>query len=599
MARCPSHDDRTASLSIAVGDNGSVLLNCHAGCATCDVLSAVGLKMSDLWPDQPKTKVLTGPRRIVDTYDYRDEAGVLLFQVVRYEPKTFRQRAPDGNGGWVHSLDGVRRVPYRLPELLAADGDAPIFVCEGEKDADRLAAIGLDSTTAPQGAAKWKEEYNVHLAGHDVVVLPDNDDPGRKHADQVALSLSDDSRVVKVVELPGLAEHGDLSDWIDAGGTVSKLLDLVETTPEHEPDEAEQPATRYRIHEHSALMSGDFTIEYLVNDVVPTGQYGLISGRFKSLKTTVAYDLAVSVATGTPFLGRFHVPTPRPVLFMSGETIAGPLQEIARRMQAAKGVDLTNIPLFWSTDLPNLLVEEDMAELRRFIEDRDVGLVVLDPTYLLMAEVGGDASNLFAMGRLLRPVGEIVADTGSSLLLVNHNKKSRAADLHRFDPPELSEIAMSGFAEWCRYHVLLGPREEWDPEVGQHWLWMRTGGMTHAGLWAVDVFEGKTADEGGRRWDVVVRSSSEDKELRREDKKREEHDRLQVDIRKVVEVLTVDLPDGGTWSRIRDLTGAGTPRTKRAIAEAVRHRFIKPDMIQAGPQKSLREGYRLYQEDAE
>jgi len=105
--------------------------------------------------------------------------GELLFQVVRYEPKTFRQRRPNGKGGWHWSMKGVRRVPYRLPELMeAVTLKQTIFIAEGEKAVDTLANLGVPATCSPGGAEKWLNEYSEHLAGADVVILPDNDEPG-------------------------------------------------------------------------------------------------------------------------------------------------------------------------------------------------------------------------------------------------------------------------------------------------------------------------------------------------------------------------------------------------------------------------------------
>jgi putative DNA primase/helicase len=109
-----------------------------------------------------------------------DEAGELIFQVCWTEPKGFFQRGPDGNGGWLLNLDGVRRVPYRLPELLKASVQDCVYVTEGEKDTDRLFDLGLTATTCPMGAGKWREEYNPFFAGRLVAIIPDKDEPGEK-----------------------------------------------------------------------------------------------------------------------------------------------------------------------------------------------------------------------------------------------------------------------------------------------------------------------------------------------------------------------------------------------------------------------------------
>lgn len=177
--------------------------------------------------NQPTTREASKPR-VVARYDYRDEKRQLLFQVGRLEPKEFRQRRPDGKGAWIYNLDGVRRAPYRLPELVAALVDERVFVPEGEKDADALAKLGLAATTNPGGAGKWRNEYNAHFKARRVVILADNDAPGRKHARQVAHELLGVAFETRIVELPGLAEKGDVSDWLAAGGTKEQLLALVE-----------------------------------------------------------------------------------------------------------------------------------------------------------------------------------------------------------------------------------------------------------------------------------------------------------------------------------------------------------------------------------
>ena len=161
---------------------------------------------------------------VVATYDYCDEAGALVFQVLRYEPKTFRQRRPEGSG-WSWSVKGVRVLPYRLPALLA-DPAATVFLVEGEKDADRLAALGLVATCNAGGAGKWKKEHSEFLRSRRVVVLPDNDEAGEKHAQQVERSLRGIAAEVRTLVLPGLPDKGDVSDWLDAGGTLEELLAL-------------------------------------------------------------------------------------------------------------------------------------------------------------------------------------------------------------------------------------------------------------------------------------------------------------------------------------------------------------------------------------
>lgn len=228
-ARCPAHDDRRASLSVTERD-GRILLHCHAGCAFESVRDALGLRNGDLRTDRvdggPRA-----PRRIVATYDYPDEDGRLLYQVVRYEPKDFRQCRPDGQGGRTWKLDGVRRVLYRLPELLAADPARTVFIAEGEKAVDRLVQEGLVATCSPGGAGKWRAEYAETLRGRSVVVLPDNDAPGRSHAKVVSRTLSGVAASVTVLDLPGLPAKGDVYDWLSDGHTATELEQLAAGAP--------------------------------------------------------------------------------------------------------------------------------------------------------------------------------------------------------------------------------------------------------------------------------------------------------------------------------------------------------------------------------
>ena len=212
-ARCPAHEDRKPSLSITVGSNDRTLLKCHANCAIEDIVAAAGLQIRDLFVDE---QPLNGSRRIVETYGYVDENGRLLFEVVRYEPKDFRQRRPDGAGGWIWKLGDTRRVLYRLPEVVAAvNGGKPIDVVEGEKDADAIRAAGGVATCNPMGAGKWRPEHTDQLRGASWVrVVADDDTEGHKHARQVGRDLRA-AGIETTLALPAVGK--DASDHLAAG----------------------------------------------------------------------------------------------------------------------------------------------------------------------------------------------------------------------------------------------------------------------------------------------------------------------------------------------------------------------------------------------
>jgi putative DNA primase/helicase len=236
-AQCPAHDDKRNSLSVSRGDDGKILLHCFAGCKPETIASALGFQMRELFSQNGHTRA-----QITATYDYTDERGALLYQCVRYAPKDFRQRRPDGAGGWQWNLNGTRRVLYRLPELIA-NPDKPVFIVEGEKDADNLARLGLLATTNVGGANNWRDEYAESLRGRHVVIVPDNDDVGRKHARRVAQSAQQVAASVKILELPNLPAKGDVSDWLNAGGNRDTLLELAARTPTYA--DASEPTANY------------------------------------------------------------------------------------------------------------------------------------------------------------------------------------------------------------------------------------------------------------------------------------------------------------------------------------------------------------------
>lgn len=234
-AQCPAHDDQRASLTVAEGEKG-VILRCHAGCAPRAIVDALGLTWADLFP--PKRK---SAGRIVATYPYHDEEGQLVYEVVRFDPKDFRQRRPDptARGGWTWSLKGVRRVLYRLPAVLeAARAGGRVFVVEGEKDVAALERLGVVATCNSGGAGgKWTRDYSETLRGAgQVVVIPDKDDTGRKHASKVAAAVAQVVSDVRVLELPGAGK--DAADWCAAGGTIEQLDALAAGAPPPGPPPA-------------------------------------------------------------------------------------------------------------------------------------------------------------------------------------------------------------------------------------------------------------------------------------------------------------------------------------------------------------------------
>ena len=184
QARCPFPDHRDTDPSFYV--------NFDKGCYYCQGCFSKG-PISRLANVLGITDFTKTEHRIVAEYSYTDGDGKVVSQTVRYSPKDFRQRRPDGQGGWIWNLDGVTLQLYQLPEVLdAVKKGETVYIVEGEKDVETLRKQGLTATTNPMGAGKWRREYSETLTGADVVIIPDNDDAGRKHAQEVAKSLMEE-----------------------------------------------------------------------------------------------------------------------------------------------------------------------------------------------------------------------------------------------------------------------------------------------------------------------------------------------------------------------------------------------------------------------
>ncbi len=236
QAHCPAHSDDNASLSIALGNTGNIVLKCHAGCSVDSIVSAMGLKLSDLFlNDKPAKKIYTGTEKKYTSFTYHDSDGKYLYDSVRIdvpgEKKQFCIMVGNKKG-----FNGISPVPYNLHLLQKAIANSEfIFIPEGEKHCDFLYnQWKITATCNPLGAGKWKPEYNEYLTWANVVILPDNDKPGIEHATAVAENLKNCTKSVRILHLPDLPEKGDIEEWVAAGGTKEKLLELAGDAPIYE-----------------------------------------------------------------------------------------------------------------------------------------------------------------------------------------------------------------------------------------------------------------------------------------------------------------------------------------------------------------------------
>lgn len=266
QACCPAHEDSHPSLSIGY-DGDTILLHCHAGCSIEAICSSLMLTLADLFCGEKKGKV-----PIVETYDYVDELGTLLFQSCRLANKNFFQRQPAA-GGWRDDIQGVRRVLYHLPEVLSAIArGVPIYIAEGEKDVNNLRGLGLTATCNPMGAGKWNErEYADALIGADCILLPDYDKTGADHMQAVAAHIFRRARSVRIAEgVHTTKAKSDVSDWLAKGHTRADLDAAAAAAPLWKPTplafHAAEPANNGAHPPETPTPPGSFDVDRLYTD---------------------------------------------------------------------------------------------------------------------------------------------------------------------------------------------------------------------------------------------------------------------------------------------------------------------------------------------
>lgn len=396
---CPAHDDAKASLSVTPADDNRVLLHCHAGCATNDILESLGLHATDLFDSN-------GHREISTIYDYQDANGQIAYQVVRYTPKGFSQRRPDGNGNWAWNLQGVERVLYKLPKVIeAVNTGKPIYVVEGEKDADSLARAGIVATCNSGGAGKWRNEYAQTLRGANVVIVADRDEPGRTHAHTISDSLQGIAATVKTVEAPD--PHKDVSDLLANGGSVDDLtLPTTETTDN----------TLRFIPASDLLCKSPPVPAWVWEGVLVHGAVTLFAGKPKVGKSTLLYALADAIATKqTTFLDR-TLDSNGPVLYVSEEGISTLAATFPRN---APNLYLVTRETRW----PKPTWTELLNVTYTTAKELNPALVIID-TFAFWGGLGAEAEKDAGVVQPLLDGLSRIASAGCAVILNHHQRKA-------------------------------------------------------------------------------------------------------------------------------------------------------------------------------
>lgn len=431
-AHCPAHEDANPSLSITQ-QPGRILIHCHAGCSFEEVIKAAGISPEDL-----REKGVRERRAIEATYNYHDERGALIFQVCRCTDKHFFQRRLGENGEWVNNLSGVTRTIYRLPELTQARGTRVVFLVEGEKDVDRLFSVGFLATCNPGGAGKWKQTYAKHLKGRHVVVIPDNDAPGKDHAKAAVQTLRGVAASVRLLDLPGGKPHGDVSSWLCQDHDAAELKQLVAKTA---PMDEEPTASPSAVTAIDLLKMQLPPIRYVVPGLLPEG-LALLVGRPKVGKSWLCLDLAIAVASGGRVLGKIAV-EPHEVLYLA-------LEDNLRRLQSRLTTLLQGEPppigLHLNIQWPRLDPDSGgLLQLLAWIRTHpDCGLIIIDTLARIKAK-GDTRSQAYDLDtEALTGLQNLAGQNALSIVVVHHTRKAVAED-----PLDLvsGTLALTGVAD--------------------------------------------------------------------------------------------------------------------------------------------------------
>jgi 5S rRNA maturation endonuclease (ribonuclease M5) len=440
MARCPVHEDAKPSLSIAQGDKG-LLVHCHAGCATADVLAKVGLELRDLF-EEPEA----APEAI---YSYLSANGKPLHEVVRLPGKNFRQRHWK-SGGYVWNTRGIERVLYRLPLVLAAaKAGHPVYVVEGEKDVHALEAAGVVATTNPGGCGKWHARYAETLRGaSEVIVVADKDEPGRKHAEDVLRSF-EGIAPTRLVE----AKVGkDAADHLAAGFAPDEFVPLSELdepdvpplvpiageTVTWVPSGLVEPIV-FSVPSFSFVAFPQFAAEEeegaepLVGEgkdvLIPVGGDGMIYGDGGSGKTTIVVDLACHLGAGDDWLG-YPVPKPVNVGIIENEG-SRPFfrQKIKRRLAGWQGSEIGTRPMVmdhpWA--LFSFAEPSHRYGLAAAIRAYELDLVIVGPITTSGMDTAGTLQDVRAFAALTAEVRRLSGRLVTFLLVHHEGRGGRVS----------------------------------------------------------------------------------------------------------------------------------------------------------------------------
>ena len=364
-------------------------------------------------------------------WTYTDEAGKPRYEVIRKngpEGKSYLQRhySADGQRHW--GMAGITALPYKLPQLLQSSD--PIFIAEGEKACEAIIGLGLLASTNHGGAGKWWPTLTPYFKDRAVVILPDNDLAGQRHAQLVACSLNGTASVIKILNLPNLREKGDVYDWVAAGGTKAQLIDLANAAPFYSTDQvqlADIPVpsdnpipSRFNLTPWAELP--EIETQWLIPNILPAGGMAALYGKPGTFKSFIALHVAAMIGSGNHVFG--NAVLQGDVIYVAGEGGAG-LK--ARRDAVIKAHNIKDPKVYFLRAQLDLRSNEaDREALIAEIANRDLKPVLLIIDTLSRAFAGGNENSSDDMGKFIAHVTTIQLRLNTAVLIVHHTGKDEA-----------------------------------------------------------------------------------------------------------------------------------------------------------------------------
>jgi len=464
-AKCPAHDDNKQSLTLAEAD-GRILLNCFAGCTAKEITNELGIGLKDLFDNRitkPSHHSLgeaekpsrifrdvvyfasSNSKKVHTVYQYVDKDGKRLYENVRYFPKDFRQRRFDGGGNPIWNLEGVQRVPYRLPSLLEGVAkNADVFLCEGEKDTDALRDLGFTATSFKN----WQPEFNEYIRGQHVIVVRDHDRPGVTQANEVAHAILRSAASVKILdvwfdrEMPEKAGP-DISDYIrccvqDEGLDADQIKERISLTVDR-TERWKQPVNPHADN-YFVVRSGNDWLDQSKTKPVPKMLFGefwfegeacILFADTNVGKSILAVQAADAISRGVP-VGKIKVECEsQKVVYFDFELTAKQFE--ARFSERVEGSDLNTNHYVFDKNFYRAEINPETSDLRGFTKFEDFLNHSLDSTIVStgarvliidnLTYLRDETENARNALPLMKYLKELKARHGISILALAHTPK--------------------------------------------------------------------------------------------------------------------------------------------------------------------------------